>query len=190
MVSWNIPPSQVARLEDAILGTSKKLRRELNIAVNKTAKITRNAASKGIREELAAPAKAVNRTISLATVATETSLVSGISINKTKRIPLRDFRARQGRRGTSYKISKSKGRKTIADAFQGPRPGVMKWGGRVYTRAGKAKTPIIQQYGPSPWGVAIKKKLKGPLAKDAKRELRNQVERRIKYNVLKSSGAI
>ena len=192
MINFAIDNAQTLRLERALGEKAKRLPIELKIAVNATAKKTKPAISKEVRKELAAPAKAVNQTISIQSKATNTEASAKVLVKKTRRIPLRDFGARQNKRGVSYRISKSQGRKTIYGAFQGPKPGVMKtsWKGNVFQRVGKSRLPIVKLYGPSPWGVVVKKKLKPVVQKDAKKELRKQIERRIRFQNLKRSGAI
>jgi hypothetical protein len=182
----------VKELKAAIDGTKKKLPRELKIAVNATAKKTRTMMSREVRKELATKAKAVNKTINIVSRATEISLSSTVRLSKTKRIPLRDFGARQTRQGVSYKISKSKGRGMVPGAFQGPKPGVMntKWRGRVFKRVGKSRLPIAQLFGPSPWGIFVKRQLRTPVVRDGNAELSKQIQRRVRFNLLKRQGLI
>jgi hypothetical protein len=60
----------------------------------------------------------------------------------------------------------------------------------VFKRVGEGRLPIIQLFGPSPWGVSIKNNLKKPTVKATKIELIKQIERRIRFLKLKQSGAI
>lgn len=192
MLQIEIPRDQIKRLEQAIAGTKKKLPKELAIAVNATAKKTKGAISKEIRNELATKKTAVDKTLKIKTKATASSLSSTVRVEETRRIPLRDFGARQTKRGVSYKISKTTGRKTVLGAFQGPKPGVMKasWKGNVFKRAGKARLPIVKLMGVSPWGVFVKKGLTQPSIAEATAELKKQIERRIRFINLKKSGDI
>lgn len=192
MLEFSIDSRQVIELERALGKKAKRLPIELKIAVNAAAKKSRGAISKQIRTELAAPAKSVNKTISIKSQATEKSAKAIVVVKKTSRIPLRDFGARQNNVGVSAKVSKTRGRTVIPGAFQGPRPGAMKtsWRGRVFKRVGKNRLPIVQLWGPSPWGVAAKKNMQPQAQKDANTELRKQIERRIRFHNLKQSGAI
>lgn len=187
-----IDNSQIARLKKAIVDTGRDLRKEIRIAVNSTAKKSKSIISKQIRKELATSAKAVNKTITISKKAEFLDLSATVEVKKTKRIPLREFGARQKKKGVSYRVSKTKGRKTILGAFQGPKPGMIKasWRGRVFKRVGKARLPIVQLYGPSSWGVFVVGDKIGPSAKAAEAELKKQIDRRIRFINLKKSGAI
>lgn len=192
MLTIDLPMKQIAELEKLASAVGRKLEQEVAVAINKTAKKTRTNISKEVRTELAAPAKAVNKTLNQIKKATKSDPSAVVQLQKTRRIPLRDFGARQTRAGVSYKISKSRGRNTVSGAFQGPKPGVMKasWRGNVFKRIGKKRLPIMKLMGPSPWGVFADKKMDKPTVKAIQKELRKQIEERIRFNKLKASGAI
>lgn len=192
MINISIDNSQVRKLEKELGDKAKRLPRELATAVNATARKVRSSISRSVRQELAVTKKVVDKTIDIRGKATPKKLGSTIRLNQTKRIPLRDFGARQNRAGVSYRVSKSGGRQHIPGAFQGPRPGAVKasWRGRVFKRVGKERLPIVQLFGASPWGVFKKQKLTKPTNKEAKKELRKQVDRRIRFIKLKNSGSI
>lgn len=187
-----VKASSVAEMKQAIKDTSRKLRAELRVAVNATANKAKSIINKEIRSELATTAKTINSTISIKRKASGDDLSASVEVKKTARISLREFGARQGRNGTSYKISKTKGRKTIPDAFQGPKPGLMKasWRGHVFKRAGKSRLPIVKLFGPSPFGVMTVGDKLGPSQEQTQAELEKQVQRRIRFITLKKSGAI
>ena len=191
MLTIAFDKKKVDELAKVLAGTKKKVSREMKIAVNATAKKTKTEVSKQIRAELAVKAKVVKETISV-TKATDSLAGAVVMVKQTKRIPLRDFGARQTKKGVSYKISKKGGRKFVAGAFQGPRPGAMKasWRGRVFKRIGKERLPITQLWGPSPWGAMVKKKMKPIAVRKANKELEKQIERRIRFNVLKKQGLV
>lgn len=184
--------SSVASLQKALEGTSRKLKAEMRIAVNATANKSKSIINKEIRTELATSAKAINQTIRIKRKAAGNELSATVEVKKTGRISLREFNARQGRNGTSYKVSKTKGRKTIPEAFQGPKPGVMKasWRGHVFKRVGKTRLPIVKLFGPSPWGVMTVGQKLGPSKEQTRAELEKQVQKRIRFITLKKSGAI
>jgi hypothetical protein len=192
MIGVSVNQASLNGLKLAIKNTKTTLRRELRIAVNATAKKAKSIINKQIRSELAVTAKAVDSTIRVKADATEVQLTATVTVRKTSRIPLRDFGARQTRAGVSAKVSKTGGRKTISGAFQGPKPGVMKssWRGRVFKRLGKTRLPIVQLFGPSPWGVMTVGKQLGPSKEQTQAELEKQVQRRIRFITLKKSGAI
>lgn len=192
MITIDYDPAQSKKLEQSLGNKSKRLPREIATAINATARKTRSQMSKSVREELATTKKAVDATISVRGKASPQQLGSSVRLSQTRRIPLRDFGARQNRAGVAYKISKRGGRKLATSAFQGPKPGVMKatWKGRVFRRVGAARLPIVQLFGASPWGVFQKRKLTAPTVRETDTELRKQIDRRIRFNVLKQSGAI
>ena len=194
MIGFTVQQRKVNELSKVLKGSDKKIRRQLTIAVNATSKKTQGGIAKQIATELATAQKNIKETIKIKKKASNSQKVpqAVVSQTETDRIPLRDFRARQNKKGVSYKVSKSKGRKTIQGAFQGPKPGVMKssWRGRVFKRVGKSRLPIQQLFGASPWGVFVKNKMKKPVVKESKQELIKQIERRIRFLKLKESGAI
>jgi len=195
------------RLAKLLGGNAKKLKREMAIAINATSKKTVSLWVKEVAKELATAQKNIKATINVSKKAspTEGGLPTAVvTQKKTGRIPLRDFGARQNQKGVTYKISKAGKRGFVKSAFQGPKPGVMKasWRGRVFKRegeavkstkgrhAGRMRQPIVQLFGPSPWGVSLKNKLTKPVKKATKAELLKQIERRTRFIKLKQSGAI
>jgi hypothetical protein len=194
MIGFTVQQRRVNELSKVLKGSDKKIRRQLTIAVNATSKKTQGGIAKQVATELATAQKNIKKAIKIKKKASNSEKVPQaiVSQTETKRIPLRDFGARQNKKGVSYKVSKSKGRKTIQGAFQGPKPGVMKssWRGRVFKRVGKSRLPIQQLFGASPWGVFVKNKMKKPVVKESKQELIKQIERRIRFLKLKESGAI
>lgn len=182
------------RLAKLLGGNAKKLRREIAVAVNATSKKTVSIWAKEVSKEIATAQKNIKATIKVSRKAAATESKSPTAVvtqRKTGRIPLRDFGAKQNKKGVTYRISKGK-RGFAAGAFQGPKPGVMKasWRGRVFKRVGEGRLPIIQLFGPSPWGVSIENNLTNPVGKATKVELLKQIERRTRFIKLKQSGAI
>lgn len=195
MIAFTVNDRKIKELSKLLKGNAKKLNREIATAVNATAKKTESSMAKQVGQELATSQKNIKTTIKIVKKADKSGATRPSAIVRqlqTKRLPLRDFGARQNKKGTSYKVSKTAGRKLIAGAFQGPKPGAMKssWRGRVFKRVGKGRLPIVQLFGASPWGVFAKRKLKQPTVRESKLELRKQLERRIRFIKLKQSGAI
>jgi len=195
MIALSVTARGEKRLAKLLQGNTKRLRREMAIAVNATSKKTVAIWAKEVSKEVATAQKNIKATIKVSKKAAASESKSPTAVvtqKKTGRIPLRDFGARQNKKGVSYKISKGGKRGFVAGAFQGPKPGVMKasWRGRVFKRVGAGRLPIIQLFGPSPWGVSIKNNLKKPTVKATKIELVKQIERRIRFLKLKQSGAI
>ena len=163
----------------------KKLRRETATAINATAKRTINMLSKEIGKELATPQKAIKTTIKVASKASQNKLGATVRQRPTSRVSLKEFSARQTKKGVSYRISKTKGRKTVPGSFI-----VGKLGNHVYKRKGNASLPITKLKGPSPWGVTVKNKLDELVAqRDVEPELLKQIDRRIRaVNFKRSQG--
>lgn len=185
-VTVQMDSSEVVKSLDNVV---KNLSKELGIVAWKTARKGKSLVAKDVTKELAVTQKVVKKELAAKRIG---KTGAEVTIDKSPRIPLRDFKARQIKRGVSYRISKTKGRKTIPGAFQGPRPGQMnvKWRGRVFKRTGKKRLPIIQLYGPSPWGVIVKNRRIRPIANQLNQELRKQLAERLRYQRLKKSGAI
>ncbi len=187
-----IDPTQIARMKKAIEDTGRSLRKELAVACNATASKGKSIIAKQISKELATPQKNIRATISQSRKAKDTDISATLEVRKDRRISLKEFGARQTKAGVSYKISKSRGRKSIPGAFQGPRPGRInvKTKGNVFKRVGKARLPIVKLYGPSSWGVFVVGKKQGPSVDEIEAELKKQIDRRIRFIGLKASGAI
>jgi len=109
------------------------------------------------------------------------------------RPPLRDFKPRQIKVGTSYTLDKREGRQIAPGAFQGPKPGLMrvKWRGRVFKRTTKARLPIVQLHGASPLGVFAVSNNRVPAAKlYAAERLKYEANRRLRYLIIRKRGLI
>lgn len=192
MLTVDLPTKELERLAKAVDASGRKLPQQVAIAVNATAKKTRSEISKDIRKELNAKKKAVDKALVTGPRATRQRTGTTVTVAKGRRIPIKEFGARQTKAGVSYKISKNKGRSLARGAFMGPKPGAVaaRLGGHAFKRMGPQRLPIKKLYGPSPWGVFRGQRLTRPTMSKVSRELRKQLERRIRFNVLKASGAI
>ena len=192
MISIQVDPKELKELRRAVDRAGKKFKPEFAAAINQTAKKTQSQINQKIRTELVVKSKDLNRLIKQGSKATSATLVTRVTLAKTARLPLRVFSARQIKSGVTYKISKKEGRKLAAGAFQGPRPGVMKvsWRGNVFKRLGKARLPITKLMAASPWGVFVKQRMTPEQEKDIREELRKQIDRRIKLNILRAEGLV
>lgn len=167
----------------------KNLPKEMSIISNKVTRKGKSLVAKDVASELAVPQKVIKQQISTQRIdKTGAQLV----LSKSRRIPLRDFKARQTKKGVSYKVSKKRGRKLAVGAFTGPRPGLTfaRYRGRVFKRVGKTRLPIRQLYGPSPWGVFVKQRRLKPVGDQLRAELRKQMAERLRYRRLKAAGEI
>lgn len=197
MLKFGIDAARADRLI-AIVGESpKQLKRELKTAVNATARTTRSRMNKTIRESFKVSIKAINKVLKITSVATEEKLSASVEVKKETdgnkgRIPLKEFGARQTKKGVTYKIKHTGGRQLIKGAFQGPKPDQRKisWQNNVFKRVGKARLPIVKLYGPSVWGVFVIGRHVIPTQNRAKVELNKQVDRRIRFLELKLAGKL
>lgn len=192
MIKADFNQSEVEALARELAALGKKLDPDLAVVVNKTTKKVRTVISREIRKELAASAKAVSKTLSIGRRATKSNTNSAVTLQQTRRIPLRDFGAKQNRVGVSYRISKRGGRKTLPGAFQGPKPGVIKasWKGHVFIRVGDSRLPIRHLKGPSPWGVFVKQGMQPEIEKVAQAELTKQTLARIAFRQKQNQGLL
>mgnify|MGYP003656247338 CR=1 FL=1 len=130
--------------------------------------------------------------ISTRNKATAESPKAVVSLSKSNRIGLQHFGGRQNKTGVSYKIDKQGGRKIVAGAFMGPRPGVLapKLHGGAFKRVGTERHPIIKLYGVSPFGAFVKNNYDKTEAVFIRTKLTAEIERRIKLNVLRANGLV
>lgn len=192
MVRISADTDQLQELQRLLGNSTKKIKREIATAINATKKKVASQVAKEITKELATSQKVVKEQINARDKANAQKLSATVTLKKSQRIALREFGARQNKKGVSYKISKTKGRKLIPGAFQGPRPGAVKvsWRGHVFIRVGKPRLPIRRLSGPSPWGVYVKGGRDPMIRREAREELRKQVDRRIRFLKLKQQGTI
>lgn len=161
----------------------KNLQKELGTVVMKTARKGKSFIAKSVTQELAVTQKVVKAHVE---VKKEGPTTASVSLDKSPRIPLKEFRARQTKTGVSYKTSKSKGGKRIEGGFI-----VSRYGGNVFKRRSGVKRQVgSSKKGPSPWGVFVKKKRRRTVKKQLSDELDKQLKERLRYRRLKQSGAI
>jgi hypothetical protein len=189
MIALSVTARGEKRLGKLLQGNSKRLRREMAIAVNATSKKTVAIWAKEVSKRIATAQKNIKATIKVSKKASASegrSPTAVVTQKESSRISLRDFGARQNKKGVTYRIAKGGKRGFIKSAFI-----ISKFGGHVFERVGKERGPITKKkYGPSPWGVSLKNNLKQPTVKATKIELIKQIERRIRFLKLKQSGAI
>lgn len=183
---------QLRRLEAIAKSVGSNLKKELAIAINKTAKKCESSIAKSVSKEIVVSQKVVKSQLKMAKAKAVGEQRATVTLQISSRIPLRDFGARQTKAGVSYKISKVSGRGFIPGAFQGPKPGVMKasWRGNVFKRTTKSRLPIVKLMGPSVWGAFVINDHVSSTTEQTKLELQKQIEERIRFLTLKQSGAI
>lgn len=110
-------------------------------ALNKVAQNVRTASGRAIRQRRALPASVVNKALAIRR-ASRSNLQSSLVVTG-KPIPLKDYRARQTRRGVTVSVTTGT-RKLVPGSFI-----VQKLSGHVFQRAGKKRLPIEKLVGPS-----------------------------------------
>lgn len=183
----------VKELRQALGQFASKLPNEIANAINKTAARTKTAVNVEVRKELNIGARDLKRLINIPSRASKARLSSSVTLDEETRPGIggkkRRFSPKQNKKGVSYKISKSKGKKFAAGAFMGPRPGAvaLKLHGGVFKRKGKGRTPIEKLHGASPWAVYLKHDMDAFIKKKTEAELAKQIDSRIRTN-LKQRG--
>lgn len=195
-------PKQFEELAKAASMVKSNVKKELRIALNATLKLVASKVAKVVTEELNTTQKVIKRSLrnkkanSLNDKAIVTIKAWAIGESsdpaEKRRLSLRHFKPRQSGKGVAVKISKKKGRVFIANAFMGPKPGILreKWQGDVYKRQGKPRTPIFKKSGPSVWGVYVASGKDAEVRTTARIALEKQIERRIRFLTLKAQGKI
>ena len=192
MIAIEVAKGKLKELLEATKKAGKSFPKELAQAINQVSKKTRLDIGRDIRKTVALKKADSEKPIKVMSTATTGKLSATVRLNKTRRLGLNAFGARQDKSGVSYKISKNGGRKRVSGAFQGPRPGVMKisWRGNAFKRLGKSRLPIVKLRAVSAWGAYAKNDLSGPQVKAIEAELAKQMERRIKLNILRANGLV
>lgn len=178
--------NQIARLSNAVGSTGKELRKQIYIAINKVAKKTESGIAKQLSRDLNMAQKFVKRAVRISRKAMQTDLSAVVEVKKDKRFNLTTFTGtKQDAAGVQYKVLRGGSRKTAKSAFT-----IRRWGEKTFKRLGKARGPIRQLRGPSPWGRFVVGKMMTPTAQVAADALKYEIERRISYIQKKQSGII
>ena len=192
MIAIEINTKQLKKLKEAVGKAGKSFPRELSAAVNKVSTQTKTNIGREITKTVNIKAGIAKKQISTRNKATAESPKAVVSLSKSNRIGLQHFGGRQNKTGVSYKIDKQGGRKIVAGAFMGPRPGVLapKLHGGAFKRVGTERHPIIKLYGVSPFGAFVKNNYDKTEAVFIRTKLTAEIERRIKLNVLRANGLV
>ncbi len=143
-VEIKLDKKKLREIEIMLRGVKNGMPRVVSGAINKTAAPAKTQISREIRQEIAVKAKDVKKSIILKK-ASYTKWAALISISR-RRLPVIVFGAKQNKKGVSYRIQKTGGRKRIGSAFIA----TMKSGHTgVFKRKGAARLPIVQLRGPS-----------------------------------------
>ncbi len=204
----SLDQSKLAALQRRLRGIKNGVAKTLAGAANDTAKHTRTSISRSIRDRIKIKKRDIDKHIKIRTAnSNDTRPTATVTLSKSRRIGLQYFGAKQIGTRAAYRRAKNStnanflggggvtysiGRKFAPGAFMGPKPGVKAdslYGG-VFIRVGKGRLPIKKLKGPSPWGVFVKAGLKTETLIEGKAEFDKNIERRVKYLLLKSKGVI
>ncbi len=152
------------------------------IVLNQTARKHKRDISKQVRTKVAIDAKGANEAIGIRK-ANRGNLTSKVIVKHEFRPSLKRFKAKQTKRGVSYRISKQGGRQTVPGAFG---PNINRLGNHVYKRNGKK---IQKLHGVSLWGVYLKNDMVYWTQVEVKAALNHQVRRRIRALIFKAQKA-
>ena len=190
MINVGVDAGSIERLRSALGSMEKGLPREVATAINATAKKVRTEAARLLKKELNVPVKVLKKAIHNKSKATKENTRAVVGLFKGYPIPLKYFKPKQTKAGgVTYRIDpklKGKaGKSSLRDAFI-----INAYNGNVYRRKGKKRGPVEQQYGPSP-GVAFEQAgIAQAARKTAADELPKQMERRIRFILLKNAGGL
>ena len=207
MIAVEIDTTQLQQLAAATRAAGKSFTGQLRAAINEVSKKAKLDMGRIVRDHVLLSKKTSEEDISLSVDMASMQAVLRLGKyrgTKSGRLGLRHYKAKQDKRGVSYRISKFEAKKRIEGAFQGPKPGVVKmsWKGNVFVRQGakriaskgrhqgKQRQPIVQKMGVSPLGVYLKNDLAGPQAMAISAILRDKLARRINQNILRAKGLI
>ena len=188
--TFQIKGNGLNALMNVLTETPKKLPKELASIANKVAKGHAKEIGKEIRKEVVMKAKDVIKFIKQEKKATENDISTNLFVRGNERVPLKQFGARQTKKGVSYKISKKHKRKTVPSAFG---PNIPRLGSHVYARQTKSRLPIRKLYGPSVLGVYLKNDMLKFSEEQLSDELEKQVTKRVRaiiVNQIKKQGRV
>jgi hypothetical protein len=185
---------------------AKNLRKELGIASWMTAKKGKALITKDIMQGQGFNAKQSEVKKTIVEKRNDGSpTASSVALKQSKQIPMRDMRPEQTSTGGKYYPTKKGKPVEVKGAFMGPRAGVsaIKLRGRLWIRdgekrrmtkgryAGRMRQPI-RRVGSNiyPAKIHIENNRQSVIISQLKDEMNKQIERRIRFNKLKQSGAI
>lgn len=187
MINVQVRTGNIKKLQKAFADTPRKFPQQLSSAINATVSRGRNIVAgkiAGPKGELTTARK--NVASSFQTKKSNRQTLTGyIFVRKSNRLSLKFFKAKQNKKGVSYRISKKEGRKSIPGAFI-----VETYGGHVYKRPTKQRPTGKQKRGPSPWGVYKKRRFDKQVKKELRKELKAQIKKRIRTQRLRQQGRI
>jgi len=169
-------------LKNLISDSPKKLAKQTAIAANRTAKAHTKEISRSVRDEVSMKNKVVLRAVKVTKKASGVeSQGAEITVQKKKRESLKEFGARQTKKGVSYRISKKGKRGFVPGAFI-----ASSIGGHAFKRKTKARLPIKKLFGVSVIAVFNKQKLIRKSREQVKARMEYEMNRRVRAVIVSS----
>tara|TARA_Y100000310_G_scaffold250452_1_gene256672 strand:+ start:339 stop:896 length:558 start_codon:yes stop_codon:yes gene_type:complete len=145
MLEIEIKQSEINKIKRRLAGIPRGLPKVITRGINKTLASSRTKAVRLFAGDINIKQKTIREQIRILR-ASYSRWIGQLRFYGSSRIPLSRFAARQTQRGVSYKIEKTGGRKTAEHAFIAET----ETGHRgVWRRAGRARYPIYELFGPS-----------------------------------------
>ena len=193
-------------VSEELKAVAKNLRKELGIASWNTAKKGKTIIARDIMEGQGFNAKQSEvKKVILEKRNDGSPTASSVALKRSKQVPIGGMKSIQTATGGQYKPTKKGEPVNVRGAFMGPRPGVsaIKLRGRLWIREGekrvmkkgrykgKMRQPI-RRVGSNvyPAKIHIENNRTPIIIGELKLEMNKQIERRIRFNKLKQSGAI
>jgi hypothetical protein len=182
----DIDLQSLASVRKTIESLGANIKKELNVAVNKTAKQVNIKAARKLRSVIPVPVKILKKAIGIRKKSSVNSLSSEIGMIEGYPIPLKYFGAKQTKKGVTHKkagLEKSRG--LFPNAFI-----VNRFRGNVYQRTTKQRGPLTQQKGPSPSEYYQSAGVTDLALDTARDQLPKQINERIRFLTLKAKGQL
>jgi hypothetical protein len=195
MISVTVQNTSEEKTLERLAGTQRNLRKHLKAVVNRTSKRTQAFVAKLIREEIVITTKGAKQAVKLTKPASDVNLTAELDVVREDRISLREFGAKQNKKGVTYRVSKREGRKRIPSAFI-----VASLGGHVFVRDGLKRPAVKGRYkgmmrqkiykkqGPSLYRVVAQEDKLAAINDFTGAELTRQMQDRIRFLSLPPIG--
>lgn len=171
MTNINVQFKGVKQFQIALISTNRQVERKAQQALNRTLTRSRTQMTNAIGEKLNLKKKTIRELISLKKANKQTGLI-GKLIVKNKPVPLIEYKAKQSRKGVSFKMFRDRPRQLIRHAFITPDS---RNKATVFKRETKARLKIKPLYGTRVGDVA--KDRKGKIQQYALDFIKREIER-------------
>lgn len=185
-ITLQFDENQLRSLQREMAGWPKGLRRAMYLSINDTTKQIRGQMASDLTKTINMKRRDVVPLLSR-TFASATKLSANVHMKESARVPLVKFGGKQTSKGVSYKIKKAGARERVPTAFG---PNVKKLNNQVFRRVDKQRLPIVKLHGPSAAVAFVGEELDKKTEIDADKLLFNNLNRRVRFLLLKRAGKI